>query len=84
MIAGRYYLQSKSLSRFYGSMIIGLIGVTTSLGTIQMPMFGLSLGYDWRISKKLRLSIEGGLGLVTILIFSIPMPLFGLSLGLVF
>lgn len=76
-VAFRYYL-AKTESRLFVSPFVSY--VISTVEELAMPLYGITVGYEWRINRELRFTVEGGVGFVTI----IPFPAFGLSLGYIF
>ncbi len=44
---------------------------------LQIPFVGLGGGYEWRLTRNVRIGVEAGLAFVLI----IPLPLFGVFIG---
>jgi len=72
----RFYFSPEAQSRGFAGAIVG--GATT--GQLSLPYGGAVVGYEWRLSSQLRVTVEGGLAFALFL----PLPVFGLALGLIF
>lgn len=72
----RWYFSPEMKSRGFVGPIVGSV----TAGPLTLPYVGVTGGYEWRISPRIRLTLEAGLAYLLI----IPLPLLGLALGWVF
>lgn len=71
----RWYFSPEAVSRPFAEVIVGQVAIP-----LQIPFVGLGGGYEWRLTRNVRIGVEAGLAFALI----IPLPFFGVFIGWVF
>jgi len=72
----RFYFSPEAISRVFAGPIVG----SARTEALALPYVGGTVGYEWRLTKNVRITIEAGIGFVLF----IPLPVLGVAVGWVF